>query len=72
VIRFERTLKRVEAEGVEAPQYFVATIAFEYKPSMVGREKDLIQNPLGYRVLSYRVDAEVATAAQPKIPGAPL
>jgi type IV secretion system protein VirB8 len=71
VVRFERTLKRLEAEGVEAPQYFVATIAFEYKPSMVGREKDLIQNPLGYRVLSYRVDAEVATAAQPRAPGAP-
>lgn len=62
VVRFEKTSKRTEADVPDPPQYFVSTMAFEYKPSMVGKEKDLIQNPLGYRVLSYRVDAEVATA----------
>src|SRR5450755_2601659 len=72
VVRFERNLKRAEAEGLDPPQFFVATIAFEYKPSMVGRERDLIQNPLGYRVLSYRVDAEVASATPQKPAGAPL
>ena len=72
VVRFERNLKRAEAEGLDPPQFFVATIAFEYKPSMVGRERDLIQNPLGYRVLSYRVDAEVASATPQKPLGAPL
>jgi type IV secretion system protein VirB8 len=70
VIRFEKTTKRTEADSADAPQYFVSTIAFEYKPSMTGREKDLIQNPLGYRVLSYRVDAEVAAATAAKAPGA--
>jgi hypothetical protein len=27
---------------------------------MFGKEKDLIQNPLGFRVTSYRVDGELA------------
>jgi len=66
VVRFEKTAKRTEADSADAPQYFVATIAFEYKPSMFGKEKDLIQNPLGYRVLSYRLDTEMATPTLPK------
>ena len=59
VVRFEKTMRRGQAEISEPPQYFVATFAYEYKPSMFGQEKDLIQNPLGYRVTSYRVDAEI-------------
>lgn len=66
VVRFEKTSKRTESDAIDPPQYFVSTIAFEYKPSMVGREKDLIQNPLGYRVLSYRVDPEITSATPPK------
>lgn len=66
VVRFEKTSKRTEADAADPPQYFVSTIAFEYKPSMVGREKDLIQNPLGYRVLSYRLDPEIASATAAK------
>lgn len=60
VVRFEKSAKRTEADYAEAPQYYVATFPYEYKPSMFGKEKDLIQNPLGYRVTSYRVDAEIA------------
>ena len=65
VIRFEKTARRTEAEATDLPQYFVATISYEYKPSMFGKEKDLIQNPLGYHVTSYRVDAEIAPVSAP-------
>ena len=61
VVRFEKTSKRTDSDG-EVPQYFVATFPYEYKPSMFGKEKDLIQNPLGFRVTSYRVDPEIAQA----------
>ncbi|MGQ3054219.1 MAG: virB8 family protein [Roseateles sp.] len=61
VVRFEKVAKRQEADVADPPQYFVSTMAFEYKPSMFGKEKDLIANPLGYRVVAYRVDAEAAT-----------
>lgn len=60
VVRFEREQRRLDADKAEAPQFFVATMSYEYKPSLFGKEKDLIINPLGYRVTSYRVDAELA------------
>jgi type IV secretion system protein VirB8 len=65
VVRFAKTTRRIEADASEAPQYFVATIAYEYKPTMAGKEKDLMANPLGYRVTSYRVDSELAPVAAP-------
>ncbi|MDQ1829841.1 virB8 family protein [Massilia scottii] len=60
VVRFSKTTRRVESEAMDPPQYFVATLAYEYKPSMFGKEQDLIANPLGYRVTSYRADSELA------------
>lgn len=67
VIRFAKTTRRVEADASDPPQYFVATVAYEYKPTMAGKEKDLMANPLGYRVTSYRVDSELAPIAAPAL-----
>jgi type IV secretion system protein VirB8 len=60
VVRFQREERKNGAERPEPPSFFVATMAYEYKPSMFGKEKDLVQNPLGYRVTSYRLDSELA------------
>lgn len=68
VVRFAKTTRRVDADASEPVQYFVATIAYEYVPTMFGKEKDLLANPLGYKVTSYRVDAELAPTSPP--PGA--
>jgi type IV secretion system protein VirB8 len=65
VVRFAKTTRRVDADSNEPPQYFVATLAYEYKPTMAGKEKDLLANPLGYRVTGYRVDSELAPIAAP-------
>jgi type IV secretion system protein VirB8 len=62
-VRFEKSAKRTQSDKADPPQYFVATLAYEYKPSMKGQEIDLIQNPLGFKVLSYRVDSELAPVA---------
>ena len=66
VVRFDRIAKRTNADQPDPPQTFVATMAYEFKPSMRGREKDLIQNPLGFKVTSYRVDAELGGQGGPK------
>lgn len=68
VVRFERIPRRVEAEMADPPQYFVATLSYEYKPTMTGKEKDLIQNPLGYRVTSYRLVSEIAPVTGASVP----
>jgi type IV secretion system protein VirB8 len=78
VVRFEKTIKRQEADSVEPPQAFVATLAYSYQPSMFGKEKDLIENPLGFKVTSYRIDSEVAqppalkSSTQPKTAPKPI
>ena len=61
VVRFELITKRNNGEGALPARSFVATMAYEFKPSMRGREKDLLMNPLGFKVTSYRIDAEVGT-----------
>ena len=40
-------------------QSWVATIAFEFDPQLKLTEQERRINPLGFKVLSYRVDAEV-------------
>lgn len=59
VARFTKTPRRVQSDLSEPTQYYVATIAYEYAPTMFGKEQDLLANPLGYKVTSYRVDAEL-------------
>lgn len=63
VVRFERTTT-TKGVVVESPTIFVANLAFKFIPSVYGPEVDLIRNPLGYQVYSYRRDVE--------LPGSPL
>ncbi len=60
-VRFERT---TVSKGMiaESPTIFVATIAFRYVPKAYGAEADLIRNPVGYQVYSYRRDVEQKTS----------
>lgn len=60
VVRFQKTARNVQAQRADPPTYWVATLSYEYQPSMFGKERDLIRNPLGYTVTAYRVDAEFA------------
>lgn len=72
VVRFSKTSRRIDADAGEPVQYFVATIAYHYLPTMTGKEKDLLANPLGYQVTSYRVDAELSPpVAKPSSPAQP-
>jgi type IV secretion system protein VirB8 len=58
VVRFERT---TVSKGlvVEAPTVFVVNMTFRYKPNTWASEAELIRNPMGYQVFSYRRDVEV-------------
>lgn len=71
VVRFERT---TISKGVlvEPPTVFVANLTFRYNPNTYASEADLIRNPVGFQVYSYRTDVEVpGTAAPVGAPGAP-
>jgi type IV secretion system protein VirB8 len=68
VARIERTT--VRNGGVSAPERFVATLAYAYKPATSFgqkiKEKSAVLNPLGFKVGAYRIDAEFA--ARPGVP----
>ena len=67
VVRFSKTRRNIETGVVEPVQYYVATVSYAYQPSMFGKEKDLIVNPLGYHVTAYRVDEEITPPVVPAI-----
>lgn len=60
-VRFEKqTLPSSgQTEDPVPPQKMIATIAFEFKSTPM-TENDRLVNPLGFQVLSYRVDPEAA------------
>jgi len=65
VVRFSKMARRLDSNFQEPAQQFVATVRYSYAPSMVGQEKGLLLNPLGFKVGAYRVDAELAPSSLP-------
>lgn len=58
VVRFERTTVSKGAV-VEAPTVFVVNLTFRYNSNNYASEAELIRNPMGFQVFSYRRDVEV-------------
>jgi type IV secretion system protein VirB8 len=63
VVRYEKSTRRNGADVAEPPQPYVVTMAFEFKPSARGIARDLIANPIGFQVTSYRSDSELVPTA---------
>ena len=58
VVRFQHT--PISPTGVALPaSQATATLTFSIAPHLLGRERDLIENPLGFQVQSYRVDQDL-------------
>ncbi|MDP1576753.1 MAG: type IV secretion system protein, partial [Cypionkella sp.] len=55
-IRFLKTLRKTKQESVTQP--FVATVEFAFVPKTERSLAHVWENPLGFTVSSYRVDAE--------------
>lgn len=55
-VRFEKTLRRTRQQTVT--RAFVATIGFEFEPRRERQLQRVWENPLGFVVSTYRVDAE--------------
>lgn len=58
-VRFSTTKKFRTRPGSEPSQYWIATVAYTYDNVLLKAAERYI-NPLGFRVLSYRVNAEAA------------
>lgn len=61
VVTFDKTVKVFATNETRAPQRYLATLAYEYKPNLRKSESVWIDNPTGFRVCSYRADPELAS-----------
>ena len=59
VVRFLRSPLPASGAAPATSTRGTATLVFLINPMLVGRERDLIDNPLGFRVESYRVDNDL-------------
>jgi type IV secretion system protein VirB8 len=70
VVHIERTTRKNGVDNAEAPQRFVVTLAFMYRPPVFTRESVAVDNPFGFKVTAYSRDPEY-TPPTPPAPPAP-
>ena len=59
VVRFERVSAPSQGASAPSANRATATLTFSITPRLIGRERDLIENPIGFQVQSYRVDQDL-------------
>jgi type IV secretion system protein VirB8 len=59
VVTFDKEVRSNHSPQPTLTRY-VATLQYEYRPSAMTKEVDRIENPFGFVVTAYRVDAELA------------
>jgi type IV secretion system protein VirB8 len=60
-VRFQRFLFDKQTGGSRYLDNKIATLTFTYKDNLRMEEKYRYENPLGFQVLSYRVDSDLST-----------
>ncbi|MDN7999985.1 type IV secretion system protein [Burkholderia multivorans] len=68
VVRFMRTT--VDHGEAQRPECFLATIAYQYRPKLLEREREGTLNPLGFQVTVYSRDADYGVCQDSTAPGA--
>lgn len=64
VVTYDRESRHVDRSLPDTTTRHVATVRFEYRPRVLLRENDRLDNPLGFIVTAYRSDPEINRPAQ--------
>jgi type IV secretion system protein VirB8 len=59
VVRIERADTEGTERAASAPVRLTADVTFSFNPPILGRERDLLDNPMGFQVTDYRLDPEL-------------
>ena len=62
-VTYDKVVSRADRGLADATTRHVASIVYEYQPQVLARERDRIENPLGFVVMAYRSDPEITTVA---------
>lgn len=58
-IRFNEIYKDAQSRTVTNKKAKIVTMAYDYSPQTLTNEQERLENPLGFKVLTYRIDDEV-------------
>jgi len=67
-VRFQRSLYDKQNGATTPLDSKIATMEFTYKPNLRMDDQNRIENPLGFQVMSYRVDNDYGSAPPPEVP----
>jgi type IV secretion system protein VirB8 len=60
-VTYDKLVRLTDRNLPDMATRHVATVAYEYQPSVLVKEKDRIENPFGFVVTAYRSDPEINT-----------
>jgi type IV secretion system protein VirB8 len=61
-VTFEKVMRAPNQPAPEIKRY-VATLRYEYRPNLLAKQQDRLENPFGFVVTAYRADLEMIDAA---------
>ena len=61
-VTYDKTVRLTDRNLPDSTTRHVASVVYDYQPSVLAREKDRLDNPLGFVVTAYRSDPEMNTA----------
>lgn len=62
-VTYDKWVQQRDRQLADVTTRHVASIVYEYQPNVLAREKDRLENPLGFVVTAYRSDPEIDTPA---------
>jgi type IV secretion system protein VirB8 len=62
-VTYDKVVRLVDRHVPETRTRHVASIVYQYQPKVLARERDRLENPLGFVVTAYRSDPEINTPA---------
>ena len=64
-LSYEKVVHLTDRNIPDATTRHTASIVYEYQPKVLAKERDRIENPLGFVVKAYRSDPEMSPVASP-------
>jgi type IV secretion system protein VirB8 len=64
-VTYDKIVRQIERNLPDVTTRHVASVVFEYQPKVFAKEKDRLENPLGFVVTAYRSDPEINTPGTP-------
>ena len=61
-VTYDKVVRLADRNLPEITTRHVASVVFEYQPKVLAKERDRLENPLGFVVTAYRSDPEIATS----------